>query len=213
MNVRYSTMALAATLLVPATWAQAGGSAAGSAATKVAVINIQAALANTADGRKASTDLQAQFAPRQQELENLNKQLDDIRARLRTGSSTLSEDEKGRLAREGDQITRSLQRKQQDLQDDLQEAQRDAIDKLGRKMITVIEKYSQENGFSVVIDSSSQGTSVLYAAPSTDITQDIIRLYDVANPATAGAPAKPAAPRPTTGAAKPPATKPSGTNP
>jgi outer membrane protein len=213
MNVRYASLALTAALLMPAAWAQTGGAAASSSAGKVAVINIQGALANTADGRKASADLQSQFAPRQQELENLNKQLDDIRARLRTGNSTLSEDEKARLAREGDQITRSLQRKQQDLQDDLQEAQRDAIDKLGRKMITVIEKYAQENGYAVVVDSSSQGTSVLYAAPSNDITQDIIRLYDVSNPVAAGAAAKPAATKPATSAPKPPATKPSGTNP
>jgi outer membrane protein len=213
MNVRYATLALGAALLVPAGWAQTGSPAAG-AATKVAVINIQAALANTADGRKASADLQSQFAPRQQELENLNKQLDDIRARLRTGNSTLSEDEKARLAREGDQLTRSLQRKQQDLQDDIQEAQREAIDKLGRKMLVVIEKYSQENGYGVVIDSSSQGSSVLYSSPSTDITQEIIRLYDVANPVSAGAaPPRPAATKPAASAPKPPATKPSGTNP
>jgi outer membrane protein len=212
MNIRYATTAAAALLLIPAAWAQTGSAAAG-APSKVAILNVQGAIAGTGDGKAAAAELQSQFAPRQTELENLNKQIDDRRTRLRNGQTTLSDDEKARLTREGETAARTLQRKQQEYQDDANEAQREAFDRIARKMIDVIDRYAKENGYAVVIDSSSQSSTVLYAAPQIDITQDIIRLYDEANPVKVGstAPAirqpaaqKPAAPKPAPATTKPP---------
>ncbi len=60
------------------------------------------------------------------------------------GSEHLSDDEKARLAREGDQLSRQFQRKQQDSQDDFNEAQREIVDRIGRKMIDILDKYSKE---------------------------------------------------------------------
>jgi outer membrane protein len=209
MKIRYATTALpilAGLFLVPAARAQ-GGSAARSpepAPSKVGVLNIQVAITSTADGKQASAELQSQFAPRQAEIENLSKQIDDLRNRLRAGASTLSDDEKARLAREGDQLTRTLQRKQQDFQDDSNEAQREVIDRIGRKMLEVLDRFAKENGYAVIIDTSSQNTPVVYAANQIDVTQDIIRLYDQAHPVKSAA--QPAQPR--SAAPKPAPTKP-----
>ncbi len=207
MKIRYAVPALAALLALPAAKAQTGSSAAKNAApdaapTRVGVINVQVAITSTSEGKQASAELQSQFAPRQTELDNLRKQVEDIQTRLRTGASTLSDDEKQRLAREGDQYTRTFQRKQQDLQDDGNEAQREVVDRIGRKMLEVVDKYSRDNGFALIIDTSAQNTPVVYAANQVDITQEIIRLYDQAYPVKAGPAQKPAAQRPP--AAKPP---------
>jgi outer membrane protein len=146
--------------------------------------------------------LTAKFAPRQTELQNIQKQIQDITTRLQTNSNTLSDDEKYRLSRENDTLTRNLQRKQQEARDDYQEAQQDLINTLGRKLMTVLDKYSNENGFAVVFDNSSQQTPVIYASRAVDVTQDIIKLYDQNYPAKAAArpaapaTAKPAAPKP-----------------
>jgi outer membrane protein len=201
MKIRYGLAALATLLVMPAAWAQTGASATRNAAdapSKVGVINVQVAITSTAEGKQASQELQAQFAPRQTELDNLRKQVEDIQTRLRTGNATLSDEEKARLAREGDQLTRTYQRKQQDMQDDGNEAQREVVDRIGRKMLDVVDKYSRDNGFAVIIDTSSQNTPVVYAANQVDITQDIIRLYDQAYPIKASAPAaqKPAGQKP-----------------
>ena len=221
MKIFNAATAFAALLLVPAAWAQtSAGSPARSAdapaASKIAVLNFQAAIASTGEGKQALAELQTQFTPRQTELENLSKQIDDLRARLRNGASTLSDDEKARLAREGDQMTRALQRKQQDLQDDANEAQREVYDRFGRKMVDILDRYAKDNGFGVVID-DSQSPTVLYAAPQVEITQDIIRLYDQTYPvkssgATSGQP-RSTTPRPSTPAPKPPAPKPPAPTP
>jgi outer membrane protein len=191
MKIRFAAAAFAALMILPASWAQAGAAAPSDGGTKVGVLNVQLAIASTAEGKQDAAQLQAQFAPRQTELETLSKQIDDIRNRLRTASSTLSDDERSRLALEGDQKNRLLQRKQQELQDDGQEAQRQVFDSIGRKMVAVLDSYAKQNGYGMIIDSSSQSSTVVYAAPQTDISQDIIRLYDQANPmkAASAAPA------------------------
>jgi outer membrane protein len=198
MKIRLATTILAASLAVPAVWAQAGG----AGPSKVGVLNMEVAITSTEEGKQAANELMAKFAPRQTEIQNLQKQIQDIGTRLQTNSNTLSDDEKYRLSRESDSLTRNLQRKQQEARDDYQEAQQDLINNLGRKLITVLDKYSKENSFAVIFDNSSQQTPVIYAANAVDVTQDIIKLYDQNYPVKSAA--KPAAPA----AAKPAAPKP-----
>ena len=203
MKIRAVVPVLAALLMTPAVWAQAGGAAA-TAVSKVGVINIQAAIASTAEGKQAAAELQSQFAPRTTELQNMQKTIEELRSRLQTGQSTLSDEEKGRLQREGDQLTRGFQRKQQEFQDDTNDAQQEVVNRIGRKLVDVLNKYSKENGYSVILDDSSQQTPVIFAANQIDVTQDIIRLYDqsypVKNP-TGAAPRATPSPRPATPAA------------
>jgi outer membrane protein len=193
MTMRAAVPVLAALMMTPVVWAQGGGATA-PAPTKVGVINIQAAIASTAEGKQAAAELQSRFAPRTTELENIRKEIEDLQTRLRTGQTTLSDAEKARLSRRGDQLTRTFQRKQQDFQDDTNEAQQDVVGQIGRKLIGVMDKYSKDHGYSIILDTSSQQTPVLYAANQVDITQDIIRLYDQNYPVkSAATPAKPAA--------------------
>jgi outer membrane protein len=193
MKIRFGIPAMAALLFMPTVWAQS------TATPKVGVISVQIAIQSTAEGKQSAAELQSRFAPRQTELDNLRKQIEDLQTRLRTASNTLSDEEKARLAREGDQLTRTYQRKQQDSQDDFNEAEREIVDRIGRKMIDILDKYSKENGYSIILDTSAQNTPVIYAANTIDVTQDIIKLYDQSYPVKSSASAaKPAAAKPAT---------------
>lgn len=196
----------------------AGASGAAGAVGKIGVINVRQAIVTTSEGKQASAELQSQYAPRQTELENLNKQIADLRQRLSAGSATLSQEEQARLTRQGEILTRQLQRKQDEYQEDVNAAQSDVIDRIGRKMMDVLDRYSRENGYIAVFDSSSQNTPLLFASNQIDVTQDIIKLYDQAYPLKAGASgAKPASrpagsqsttPKPAAPATPPPSSKP-----
>jgi len=159
-------------------------------------INVRNAIVSTAEGKQASAELQSKFAPRQNELEAMNKQIEDIRNRLRNGERTLSDDEKVRLQRQGELLTRQLDRKNQEIQEDLNAEQADVIERIGRKMIEVLDRYARENGYIAVFDTSSQAQVVVYASAQTDVTQDIIRLYDQAYPVKGGPATPPAQQRP-----------------
>jgi outer membrane protein len=156
---------------------------------------VRQAIVSTAEGKQASAELQSQFSSRQNDLENLSKQIEDLRGRLRSGERTLSDEEKARLTRQGELLTRQLQRKQDELQEELNAAQGEVIDRIGRKMLDVLDRYARENGYAVVIDISTQDRPVVYASSQVDITPDIVRLYDQAYPVK-GATATPAPARP-----------------
>src|SRR5579863_6434857 len=205
MKIRFAVPALAALLLVPAVWAQAGGASVAAASGKVGVIDVQVAITSTAEGKQAAAELQSQFAPRQTELSNMQKQMEDIQTRLRTGQTTLSDDEKARLQREGEQLQRTFQRRSQDAQDDFNEAQREVVDRIGRRMIDVLNKYSRDNGYTIILDRSGQSSPVIFAANSTDVTQEIIRLFDQTYPAKAATTATPKSTTPRAPAAAKPA--------
>ena len=208
MNRRFviRTAALTAVALLGSVALRAQGTSAPGAASsgKVGVVDVRQAIVATAEGKQASAELQSQFAARQSELEGLNKQISEIRQRLQQGDK-LSPEEQQRLQRQGEVLTRQLQRKQDEYQEDVNAAQADVVDRIGRKMIDVLDRYARENGFVIVFDSSSQNSPVLYKSTQIDVTQDIIRLFDQAYPIKSGTPAsKPAAAKPAT----PPPTKP-----
>jgi len=209
-NTLILSAALAAScVLSTATWAQAPSVAASTtAAGKVGVINIRQAIVSTAEGKVASAELQSQFASRQTELEAMNKQINDLRQRLATCEGKCSQEEIARLTTQGQRMAQQLERKQTEYQDDVNAAQGDVVDRIGRKMVDVLDRYARENGYAVVLDSSSQNTPILYASNQIDVTQDIIRLYDQNYPVKAGAatPSRPAA-------QKPPATNPPASTP
>jgi outer membrane protein len=166
------------------------------APTKVAIIHVQNAILSTKDGQKAANELSTRFAPKKGELEKKQTEISGLQDQLRKGSATLSEDAKAKLMRDIDSGNKSLQRETEDAQADLDQEQGKIMQELGNKVMAVIEKYATQNGFALVLDVSNPQTPVLWAASAIDITNDIVKLYDQANPGTgATAPAsKPAAP-------------------
>jgi outer membrane protein len=201
-----------AALFLPAAgaWAQTAGGAAASGATKIGILNVRQAIVTTAEGKQASAQLQSQFAAQQTDLQNVQKQMQDLQNRLSNGARTLSDDEQSRLQRQGELLSRQFQRKQDDLNEAVNAAQSDIIDNIGKKMLDVLDRYSRENGYSIVLDTSAQGSPVVYGSSQIDVTQEIIRLYDQAYPVKGGAaaPSGSAAPAgPKTPAASPAAPK------
>jgi outer membrane protein len=210
----FRSVALLASALLGSVAIHAQSAPGAAASGKVGVVDVRQAIVATSEGKQASAELQSQFAPRQSELEGLNKQIADIRQRLSVGAEKLSADEGARLQRQGEVLSRQLQRKQDEYQEDVNAAQADVVDRIGRKLVDVLDRYSRENGFVIVFDSSAQNSPVLYKSTQIDVTQDIVRLYDQAYPVKGGttttpkpAAAKPVAP-PATKPATPPATKP-----
>jgi len=177
-----------------------------AAPSKVAIISVQQAILQTKDGQKASGELQAKFLPRRQELEKKQASIQTLQEQMKKGSATMSEDAKNKLARDIDSSQKSLQRDSEDFDADVQQEEQRIMQDLGAKIMDVIIKYATQNGFAMVLDVSNQQTPVLWADPSSDITTEIIKLYDQAHPGTGGAApatAKPATPG--TAAPRPPA--------
>jgi outer membrane protein len=180
---------------------------------KIGVINIQEAIGATAEGKKAIADLSKKYQPRQQELQRLNQEIQAINDQL-SKANVLSDEEQRRLTREQEDKQKLLKRSTEDAQADFQSDRDEAIRRVGQKMVRIISEYAPQNGFVLIVDDAQ--IPVYYAAKEIDITEEIVKRYDVAYPVSdTGAAAAPAAPatRPATGAkpaVNPPA---SGTKP
>src|ERR1700760_5031317 len=175
---------------------------AGPTPNKVGVVNIQQAIGECNEGKKELDALQQKFSPKQAELKNLNDEVENLKKQYQAQADKLSDEEKAGKAKAIDTKQKSLQRNYEDAQAEFQQAEQDVINRIGAKMLVVLEKYANTNGFAVVLDVSNPQTSpVLWATQGTVITKELVDAYDKENPAGATA-AKPA------GAAKPPAPRP-----
>ena len=167
-----------------------------AAPNKVGVIQIQSALVSTKDGQKAVADLETRLEPKKTDLQKKQTELRDLQDKLQRGGNAMAEAAKQDLTRLIDQKTKSYNRDMQDAQAEYEEDQRKLLEELGQKMMVVIDKYAQTNGFSVILDVSNPNTPVLYASNTVDITKDIIDMYDKSSPtppasSTKSAPAAP----------------------
>ncbi|MEJ7607742.1 MAG: OmpH family outer membrane protein [Bryobacteraceae bacterium] len=182
-----------------------------TAPTKVGIINVQAAIIGTKEGQIAAKALEEKSAPKKRELEKIQNDISGLRDKLNKMSSVGSEDEKRKLMGEIDQRTKSFNRQVEDAQAELDQEQGRILQELGGRMLTVLDKYSKDNGYAVVLDVSAQNTPVLFAASQVDLTQEVISLYDKnVSPASSAAPAAttPATTKPVAPITRPLAPKP-----
>ena len=150
------------------------------AQAKVGLINMSAAIGSTGEGKKAIADLQKKYQPRQQELERLQQEIQSIQDQLSKQSATLSDEEQRRLSRDLEDKQKLLKRSTDDAQADITADRDEAIRRIGQKMVRIISDYAQQNGFALVIDGAQ--VPVYYAAKDIDITAEIVKRYDAANP-------------------------------
>src|SRR5437879_11021395 len=137
--VRTVALAVTGIMSTAAAWAQSPAAAGSAAAGKVGVISIRQAIVTTAEGKLASAELQSQFASRQNEIENLNKQINDLQQRLQAGANKLSQDEEGRLRQQGQRLAQRLERMNTEYQEDVNAEQGEVSDRIGRKRVDLLD--------------------------------------------------------------------------
>jgi outer membrane protein len=162
------------------------------ASSKIATIDIQQAIAGSEEGKKEAAVLNAKATAKRAELEKMQKDIEAMQKQLQDQATTLNDEAKTQLARQIDQKGKDLQRQQQDAQDEFQNLSNEIVNKIGRKMLRVIEQYANEQGYTAVLDVSTPQSGVLWYAPTSNITTEIIRRYDAAGSKPAVPAAKPA---------------------
>ncbi|HET9181126.1 MAG TPA: OmpH family outer membrane protein [Candidatus Angelobacter sp.] len=211
MYITVLSLALSA-LFTSAAVAQAAAThtdtpAAAPAGNKIAIVNIQQAISASNEGKKEFDALQQKFSPKQVQLKNENDEVENLKKQLQTQGDKLSEEERNSRVQTLEIKQKTLQRNLQDAQDEYQQAEQQVVNRIGSKMLNVLETYARTHGYSIVLDVSNPQTPVLYA--STNITKELVDAYNAAVPVPAAPAAKtpskpsarstpPSAPRPAT---------------
>src|SRR5438270_3055482 len=157
--------------------------------TKVGIIHIQNAILATKDGQKAANELQSKFGPTKSQIDKMQSDVLQVEDKLKKGSQTLSEDARQQLMRDRDQKATALKRATEDAQAEVEQEEGKIMQELGQRVMQVVAKYANDNGFAIIIDVSSQQTPVLWAANGIDITKEIVDMYDKNAPAATTGPA------------------------
>lgn len=172
-NTRFFVMAASAALFVGVAAAQ----------TKVAIVSMQQAILQTAEIKKASADMEAKYKPKQDAIDKLRKELDDLQQKLQ--AQNLTPATQSDLTAQGQRKQRDLERSTQDLQEEVDAVRNEILTKAGQRMQGVVKKLAEERGVDVVVEASS----TLYVKPVLDLTKDATAEYDKAFPVAPAAPA------------------------
>ena|SRR5947209_13461663 len=174
MFVRFRNVAFAAlamTVVSPVLHSQ------GVQPAKMAVINAQKAVVDTAEIKKAQANLETKYHERQTQLETLQRDLQTIQQQL--SGANVTPDRQAQLQAEGTSKQKQAQRISEDLQADVNADRQDILGRAGRQMTEVVRKLAEQRGLDVVIDV----TNTLYFKPALDLTADATAAYDKAYPA------------------------------
>ena len=144
---------------------------------KVAIINAQKSVADTADIKKAQTALETKYRPRTQAIDNLQKELGNIQQQL--SAANIDPNRAAQLRADGTLKQKELQRLSEDLQADVNNERQDILGKAGRQMTDIVKKIAEERNIDIVIDISN----TLYFKPALDLTAEATAAYDKASPA------------------------------
>ena len=146
-----------------------------AAQSKVAVINFQEALLSTADMKKESAALEAKYQSRQDELNVLSTELQEIQAKIQNATGA----DLARLQSDGQRKQITAQRLTEDLQSDVEFDRQNILAAASARMREIVQALRLEKGFDLIVDSSG----VLANDPLIDLTAEATQAYDANHPA------------------------------
>ena len=206
------TLALAATLATPGLFAQTATSAAPAARVtaptapaavvpqavpaKIAIIAFQQAVVATNEGQRALADLQKKYEPQKGKIDGEGAEVTSLRQQLQALPPSTSDEERATRERAIDAKEKTLQRDEEDASNAYQGELQQAYGKVAQKVGQTAVKYVQDNGFTLLMNvgaSQQAPDPVLWAQPSTDVTQAVVNAY---NASSGIAPPPPSAPSP-----------------
>ena len=187
----------------------------GTGLNKVGIINIQGAIVASNEGRRDLEALDKKFDPKRTELQNLSKEIEDLKKQIDSQGPKMNDDARATLVRSLETKQKAMQRESEDAQNEYQQQQTEVAQRILQKMAPLIDTFAKDNQFSMLIDVSQpwpQG-QVLWFGANADVTKAVVDLYNaqsgVAAPA-AGSSTRPSSgttiPKPATAPARKPAT-------
>ena len=145
---------------------------------KIAVIAFQVAVMSTNEFQSAFGELQKKYQPKRDALKALNTDIDNLTKQLQATDSKLTDPQKATMARQLDDKKKQLDREQQDDQSDFQQEMQDLFQQTGSKVYDVLSSYAKQQGYTLVLDVSTQENPVMYAIDATDVTKQIVAAYN-----------------------------------
>jgi outer membrane protein len=172
---------------------------------KIALIAFEQSVFATNEGQVAVQTVQKKYEPKKTQIDTLAQEVDSLKKQLQALPATTSDEDRASRLKNIDTKEKQLNRDAEDAQTAYNADLQEAYGKLAQKVNATMRKYVQDNGYTLLLDVSGQQNPVLWALPTTDVTEAVINAYNTASGVAAPPPAAPSATRPRPAAAKTPA--------
>ena len=147
-----------------------------AAGTRIGYIDLQKVLVRSVAGVAAREQLEKERATMTKDLEVRKAEIDKLREELEKKGLVLSADSRREKEELLQRKVRDARRVGEDLDKELQRKEQQMVARIGQEVVGVIEKVGKERGFLMILE--KRGASVIYGDPESDITDEIIKLYD-----------------------------------
>jgi outer membrane protein len=149
-------------------------SAAASADLKVAFVDMQRALNDSNAGKKAKNEFRSEISRLQSKLQRQQQEVQALKDELDRKGPLMRDDERRNLQDDYTRKLRDFERDYKDSKDELQQKDNEVTGAIVRDLAYVVRNLGERDGYTLIMEKGS----LLWAAPSIDITDQVIREYN-----------------------------------
>jgi Skp family chaperone for outer membrane proteins len=161
---------------------------------KIALVAFEQAVFATNEGQKSVQEIQAKYKPKKDQIETLSQEVDALKKQLQSAPTTLSDADRAAKMKEIDTKEKRLNHDAEDATTAYNTELQEVYGKVAAKVSVSLKKYVSDNGYTLLLDVSSQQSNVMWANQSTDVTQAVVAAYNTASGVAAPMPSAPSAP-------------------
>jgi outer membrane protein len=148
--------------------------AAASADLKVAFVDMQRALNDSNAGKRAKGEFRSEISRLQSKLQRQQQEVQSLKDELDRKGPLMRDEERRNLQDDYTRKLRDFERSYKDSKDELQQKDNEITGAIIRDLAYVVRNVGERNGYTVVLEKGS----LLWATPSIDITDEVIREYN-----------------------------------
>ena len=161
--------------LVLAALMMMGSLTAHAADAKIAFVDMNKALQETAAGKKAKADLEKEFKAKKDELTKKQNDLKKMGEDFEKKRAVLSDDVRQKKQAELQQEMMKWQESAGQAQMSMQAKEQEALKPILNKLQKAIEATAKEGGYTMVLEKSQ---AVVWGTPENDITAQVVKKFD-----------------------------------
>lgn len=136
---------------------------------RIGFVNAQLLLKEAPQATAATARLQGEFAPRERELIEMQKQLRAIEERLARDAAIMADEDRQGLEREVLTLKRDLKRNQDMFREDVSLRRNEELAKLQKLIVETIRAMAADEAYDLMVTDG-----VLYASENVDATQRVL---------------------------------------
>lgn len=149
---------------------------------KIGVVDLQRAMNETEDGRRAKKRLKVLFDKRQKELDAIQEDLKKMGEQLEQQKNVLAENVLRERYAQYQQKLAELQQLYMESQRELAAKEAEFTQQILERMQAILRRIGQTEGFTLIVEANEGG--VVFSPSHLDLTDRVIQRYNSENPAS-----------------------------